>query len=166
MPADRIDQPPPAAAQFDSEALWPVVAHQVQPGCRVMVVRGADGAANREAGSGREWLLDRIRQQGGQVWPVVAYERVCPAWTDAERARARQRAEDGAVWLFTSSDGARTLPTLLPRQRWDRAVAWATHPRVGDAARALGMRQVAVCRPALADVLVALRHASVDGHRP
>ncbi len=157
VPANRIDQPPSHSAQFDSEALWPVVADQITPDAQVLVVRGFDASSSRETGRGREWLLDRIRQRGGKVWPVVAYERVRPVWSAEQCAFAQQSARDGSVWLFTSSDGVNALPHLLAQQNWGQAHALATHPRVAEAALAQGFKAVTVCRPTLADVQAALQ---------
>ena len=56
---ERMDSPPDGSARFDSEALWDVVAGQLQPGERVLVVRGHDGdgpppvgGAGRDCGGG------------------------------------------------------------------------------------------------------------------
>ncbi len=72
VPAERVDAPPADAAQFDSEALWPVIAPQLQAGLRVLLVRGA-GADGRPAG--RDWLARQLQQAGARVDTVVAYAR-------------------------------------------------------------------------------------------
>lgn len=43
--ASRIDSPAADAPQFDSEHLWPVVAPQVHPDFRLLLVRGASADA-------------------------------------------------------------------------------------------------------------------------
>lgn len=153
---EQVDQPDAAAPQFDSEALWPRIAEQVQPGRRLLLVRGrsqpvpgTDAADGRDAtsSSGRDWLMQRCRAAGMAVDTVAAYERRCPVWTPAQAERARQWAGDGSVWLFSSAEAVRHLGQLLPAQEWAHTPALATHPRIAEAARALGFPGVRECRP-------------------
>ncbi len=166
VPLARIDQPAPDAAQFDSEALWSVVAPQVVPGSRVLVVRGeVDTPAGLPAGGqgiGREWLADQCRAAGATVQMCAAYRRQTPSWTPDMCAAARLAATNGAVWLFSSSEGVAHLAKLLPDQRWDEAMALTTHPRIAQAVSGLGFGQVQVCRPAQADVLQTLNNWSAS----
>jgi uroporphyrinogen-III synthase len=148
-----IDAPAADAAQFDSEALWDCVAHQPLAGARVLIVRGAD-AEGRQAG--RPWLADRLALAQAQVDTVVAYGRGVPQWDDAQLAVARAGASDGAVWLFSSSDAVRHLALLLPGQAWNQARAVATHPRIAQAALALGFGRVQASRPGLDDLLASI----------
>lgn len=162
VPLGRIDQPRPDAAQFDSEALWAVVRPQVVPGWRVLVVRGeldapADVSLNGQ-GAGREWLADQCRAAGAVVHMCAAYKRQAPDWTPAMRAAARCAATNGAVWLFSSSEGAANLSKLLPDQQWAHARALTTHPRIAHAVKGLGFGQVQVCRPTQSDVLQTLNN--------
>ena len=148
----RIDRPPRDAAQMDSEALWPVVQHQLAPGVRVLMLRGA----SPDGRTGRDWLAQRCRDAGAHVEERVVYRRGPPAW-DADRAQqARQAVGPGAVWLFSSSEAIANLAQLLPQAPWGQTQAIATHPRIAEAARAMGVGQVHTCRPALPDVLQAL----------
>ena len=94
VPEGRIDQPPPAAGQFDSEALWAVVHAQVLPGERVLIVRGADGEGQA---SGRPWLATQRQAAGVRVEEVAAYSRQAPDWSPAQRAQALSAARDGSV---------------------------------------------------------------------
>lgn len=157
--SERIDAPPRDAAQFDSEHLWPVVAAQLAPGCRVLVVRGASdggegGSEGGLPGKGREWLIERCRAAGAEVQACVAYqrERVVPVGADLDRLRAL--AGDDHVWVLSSSEALQSLQGLWPAGA--RAVALATHPRIAQAARDLGFAEVITARPALADVVRAL----------
>jgi len=152
---ERIDAPPRDAAQFDSEHLWPVVASQVAPGRRVLVVRGAsDGVEGNLPGQGREWLIERCRAAGAEVRACVAYrrERVVPAGADLQRLPECTGA--GHVWVLSSSEALQSLQGLWPAGA--QALALATHPRIAEAARALGFAEVITARPALADVVRAL----------
>jgi len=72
VPLSSIDAPAADAPQFDSEHLWALVASQVRPGTRVLIVRGGDatGQAN-----GRDWLAREVQVAGGLCDAVAAYRR-------------------------------------------------------------------------------------------
>lgn len=150
VPPARVDQPSAQAEQFDSEALWAVVAPQLRPGHRLLVVHGvsADGHA------GRDWLVRRCEAAGGTVTRCVAYRRRAPAACEqADRERCRRWADAGAWWLFSSSEALGHLRGLCPDQDWRHARALVTHPRIAQAAHELGFGRVQETRPALPDVL-------------
>lgn len=157
LPADRIDAPPADAGQFDSEALWPVVAPQLRPGSRVLIVRGASVADDAEApaveGNGRDWLIRQCEQAGARVQAVAAYERQPPVWDEAARALRSQARAPGSVWLFSSSQAVDHLLQADPGTDWSAADALATHPRIAERAREAGFARVVGTRPALPDVL-------------
>ncbi|MCD8514606.1 MAG: uroporphyrinogen-III synthase [Burkholderiaceae bacterium] len=150
---DRIDQPPPDASQFDSEALWAVVSGQVGPGCRVLVVRGqsADGQL------GRDWLIRQCRAAGAEVATCIAYRRVAPVWDAAARARAVSSLHNGSIWLFSSSQALEHLAQLLPHASFGQARALVTHPKIEMSARRMGFGEIITTRPALSDVLTGLQ---------
>lgn len=163
---DLLQQPLPEATQnqpasFDSEALWQLVGHSVQAGQRVLIVRGAD-AQGRPAG--RDWLAAQLRAAGVQVDQVAAYQRSAPQWSAAQVQQARAAAQGGSVWLLSSSEGVAHLPALLPGQSWHAARALATHPRIAQAASAVGFGQVQVARPVLQELLATLRVALQDSN--
>jgi uroporphyrinogen-III synthase len=164
--ADRIDAPPTDAIQFDSEHLWPVVAAQLHPNAWVLIVRGhspeLDDArdAPREGalpGTGRDWLIQRCEAAGAQVSACVAYERRAPVLSAAERALSQNASGAGQLWLFSSSEALNNLQALAPGHDWAAVTALATHPRIAAAARAVGFGQVIESRPALPDVVSALK---------
>jgi len=177
--AELIDAPSAAAGQFDSEALWQVVAGQVRPGTRVLIVRGSDApvevrtdvaavaAAQRVRGSsqakvkaqgnGRDWFANQVRQHGAQVDFVVAYQRGAPTWSPAQFEVARQAASDGSIWLFSSTQALANLDAVLPGQDWAGAFALATHPRIALAAKTAGFGVVWESRPILDDVVAILK---------
>lgn len=144
VPATRIDAPSADAAQFDSENLWAGVRAQVGPGTRVLIVRGGNAAGQPV---GRGWLAQEIEAAGGHIDNVVAYRRLAPVFGAAERALATTAATDGSVWLFSSGEAIANLCAAMPGLRWDQARAVATHPRIGDAARAAGFGSVRVASP-------------------
>lgn len=152
---ERIDRPAPDAAQFDSESLWQQVGQQVQPGDRVLIVRGAAGPAT-ESGTGRDWLAQQIARAGGQVEFVAVYERAAPTLDGAQRALAQQAASDGSIWLLSSSEAVTHLRQALPLQDWSAAHALATHPRIASAARHAGFGTVLECRPSFNDVVASI----------
>lgn len=157
VPAACIDAPGAQAAHFDSEALWALVQGRVRPGCPVMIVRGGDAQGQA---SGRDWLATRLQQAGVPVRTVVTYTRQLPAWTPAQRALARQGAQDGSWWLFSSAEAVRNLTRLLPGQTWALARAACTHPRIAQAAREAGFGRVEETPPTLEGVSAFLQSAS------
>jgi uroporphyrinogen-III synthase len=151
--ARRIDQPPSDASQFDSESLWAVVASQVVPGHRLLMVRGqsADGE------TGRDWLVRQCEAAGGLVDTCIAYRRCRPDWSDETADRARQQLQNGAIWLFSSAEGLDHLEALLPGVSFAQGRALVTHPRIEMSARRMGFGEIITTRPALADVLSGLQ---------
>jgi uroporphyrinogen-III synthase len=156
VPPGQLDSPPEQAGQFDSEALWQIVAQQVRPGHRTLVVRGQDGPASPQGqgrGHGRDWLARQLQAAGGTVDFVAVYARHMPRWSAQQQAQALAGAQDGSVWLFSSAQAVLHLQQCLPGQHWQAARAVATHPRIADAARAAGFGVVRLSRPTLDDVV-------------
>ena len=174
LSADLIDTPPADAAQFDSEHLWPVVAAQLHAGARVLMVRGHSpalddlrnipryiprGTQQNAAlpGTGRDWLIQRCEAADARVEACVAYERRAPVLSVAEQALIQQASGVGQLWLFSSSEALTNLQALAPGRDWSAATALATHPRIAAGARAAGFGRVIESRPALPDVVSALK---------
>nr|WP_315225944.1 uroporphyrinogen-III synthase [uncultured Albidiferax sp.] len=151
--ATQIDAPDTAAGQFDSEALWHIVAPQVQPGSRILVVRGSDHTGEA---AGRSWLAEQLAAAGAQLDTVVAYERRMPVWDTDQIAQAQQACVDGSVWLFSSSEAVHHLQSLLPGQDFRAARAVATHGRIAQAAQGAGFGVVCESRPLLADIVASI----------
>lgn len=163
VPEALIDSPQADAGQFDSEALWRVVAPFVTPDQPVLIVRGTEGREAQDEplveaakGVGRDWLAHTLQNAAVPVRWVVSYQRDVPHWTDAQRQMATQASADGSVWCFSSSQAIAFLHRLLPHQTWHQARCIVTHPRIADAAHALGFGQVALSRPLVADVVASL----------
>lgn len=162
---EAITGPADDAAQFDTEHLWQVVRSQVAawpPGQAVAIVRGTEVPPQRHVtddqhaeqhGVGRDWLAQQLADQGVEVRWVVAYRRGPPRWDVAQRTRASRAAEDGSVWVFTSSLAAQYLSTLMPDTGWTHARAVATHARIAEELRALGWGQVSICKPQAGELL-------------
>lgn len=151
VPPSQIDAPPAQAAQFDSEALWQVIAGQPWQGRKVLIVRGFSG--EEAVSSGREWLSAQLRAAGAQVEAVAVYQRSAPRFDAAQRDRMAAAQTDGSLWLFSSSEAIAHLPGEL---NWARARALATHPRIAEAARRAGFGSVRQSRPSVADVLASI----------
>jgi uroporphyrinogen-III synthase len=169
VPNDSIDSPAADAAQFDSEALWSIVKHQVKPGDKVLIVRGSSPnnvdseGFKPEQMNGRPWLADQLTTAGVQVDVVVSYQRSAPVFEAAELALMTQAARDKSVWLLSSSEAVANLRTLsssvsgLPLDlSWSNARAIATHPRIAQAARDAGFGVVYESRPLLVDVAASI----------
>ncbi len=150
----QIDAPAEDARQFDSEALWARVCTQVQPGQRVLMVRGGDATGQ---GAGRDWLADQLAAAGARVERLIAYRRLPPAFAGDQQAWVRQAASDGSVWLFSSSEAVGHLAALCPAQDWSRARAVATHPRIAETARSVGFGVVCESRPTLDAVVSSIK---------
>lgn len=164
--ADRVDAPPADAAQFDSEALWPVVVPQLRAGLSVLIVRGqsldaptvtpVEQGVHGVAGNGRDWLIQQCEAAGAHIDGCVAYERRAPVWTPAEQALVSAASTAGSVWLFSSSEALAHLRASVAQPAWSQASALVTHPRIAATAREAGFGRVMETRPALPDVLRAL----------
>ncbi len=139
VPPAAIVEPPPGA-NFDSESLWALLAHEDWAGRRALVVRGEEG---------RDWLADTLRARGATVDFVAAYRRCAPVPDAAAQALlARALAAPAAhLWLFSSSEAAAHLRTLAPGADWSRSGALASHPRIVQTARDLGFGQVVLTAP-------------------
>lgn len=155
-----VDAPPPDAPQFDSEALWAVVAPQLRPGLRLGWVRGgaagqaAPTSASGLAGQGRDWLVQQCQAAGAVVQACVAYERSAPVLSPAQQTLLQAASQPGSVWLLSSTEAVLNLRQLAsPATNWAGVSALTTHPRIAAAARAAGFGRVLETRPALADVL-------------
>jgi uroporphyrinogen-III synthase len=158
-PANLIDSPPETSEQFDSEALWTLVARQVQeavdmavadskPKPSVLIVRGADAHGQL---AGRDWLALQLERVGVQVLQTVAYVRQAPVLTASQRALAYQAMHDGSWWLFSSSEAAQHLLKSCPDLPIGQARALATHPRIAQRLLAAGWGRVEIVPPSLDD---------------
>lgn len=159
VPIERIDAPDAQSAQFDSEALWPVVRPQLQAGMRILRVRGTDQllADGVDQGTGRDWLADELQALQVQADTVVAYQRSMPLWTADQIANLQSQSIAQAIWLFSSSQAIDHLHQLMPSQSWQAATALTTHPRIGERAAHHGFGQIVATRPTWQDVAQSLQ---------
>ncbi len=133
VPRARLLTPDAAAAQFDSEALWPFIDQQGPwRGREVVLLRGQGG---------REWLADRLTQAGAHVTALAVYSRSAPRPTLEARAQLQElmQPQARALWLLSSSEAVGhwlqlhggPLPPLY---------ALATHPRIASTAVEAGLQ--------------------------
>jgi len=154
--------PASTAPRHDSEALWQVLQPVLPRLQRVLIVR---------AGTGREWLSERLRRAGVSVVCHAAYQRQAADWSEAACATLARWYEDGCipVWLVTSAASLDAIHAQIVRAGW---LDWwrthcfvFTHPRlVAHLSAVLGepvaADQTHWCRPDAADTARALRAAS------
>ena len=161
-PAGQIDAPEADSLQFDSEALWAVVAERVrlaqaQGPATVLIVRGADAQGQM---AGRDWLAQQLEEAGLQVAQAVAYARRAPVLSPAQQVRAQQSLCDGSLWLFSSSEAAQHLRQACPQLDLSRARALATHPRIAERLRQAGWGRVELVPAALSAQAVSIKSLS------
>lgn len=153
VPAAKMVAPADDAGQFDSESLWQQLSAQDWGGARALIVRG-DG--------GRDWLAETLREHGAAVEHVAAYRREAPSLDAAERATLDAALADpvGTVWLFSSSeaiDHLARITTNIDAASWSAVRALATHPRIAERARRLGIGQVFESRPSMSSVVACIQ---------
>ena len=170
VPAAQIDAPALNAAQFDSSALWEVVGLRDWQGKRVLIVRGRSQSADlhtpEAAHPPRDWLTQKWQAAGSSVDVVHVYERRAPHLNAAQADLARCASTNGSVWLFSSSEAVvnlRSSPRLAGVD-WRTAIAVATHPRILEAVRDAGFGVVRASRPALPEIVQALRSIESQRH--
>ena len=149
VPPSLIIQPPPDADSLDSEHLWPLLlAARDWQGKLALILRG-DG--------GRDWLAERLREQGARTVDFSVYQRRCPVFDAAEQALLADIVAEPAgrfIWLFSSAEAIGHLASLIEAD-WPRQRAIATHARIAERARQLGFGNVVLARPDAAAVAVA-----------
>jgi uroporphyrinogen-III synthase len=93
--------PAPDVAQ-DSESLWPLLMALEHPLRRVLIVRGQDG---------RDWLSQRLTQQGVSVELHQAYRRHFAQWPSTLNQHFEKLSQHGVLptWLLTSPHGIEAI---------------------------------------------------------
>lgn len=159
VPASAIVAPTGQAGRFDSEALWQLLLPMRNwAGARVLIVRGEGG---------RDWLAEALGAAGAKVSFAEAYRRIAPVLDASARVVLVSAASDpkGHLWLFSSSEAVKLLPGLLPAADWSSSRALATHPRIAEAARAIGFGRVEEVIPTPEAVARMAQGASIQSAR-
>jgi uroporphyrinogen-III synthase len=100
-----------------------------------------------------------MRAAGAAVDMVAAYSRSAPrldAMPGAALLREAVQRPEEHRWLFSSSEAIACLAAAAPDADWRRARALATHPRIAERARALGIGDVLEVRSTFDAVVSAL----------
>lgn len=133
VPETALFGPPDDSLQ-DSEALWQALHNAGIRPQRVLIVRGS---------TGRDWLGQRLQQDGAQVTWLAAYRRDAAIWTAAQgRALADAvRQHQSSLLLVTSADSARAIDANLRQlgltELWASMGVLAVHPRIAECVQAL-----------------------------
>lgn len=156
VPEACVREPGPDAPRLDSEALWQRLRSLDWRGASVLIVRGEGG---------RDWLAETLRAAGAEVDFVAAYRRRLPELDDEQAAllAAAEADPSGHAWHFSSSEAVHNLPKLAPARRWRASPALASHPRIGEAAQAIGFDRVQVLPPGVQALVLAWRSLRADG---
>jgi uroporphyrinogen-III synthase len=152
VPVSQIDAPDLQAGQWDSEALWLRVKGQIVPQKRVLILRGLDVGT---PSASRDWLAQQVRAAGGTAEFATVYERHAPQFSAEQVAWAQAAANDGSVWVLSSSQALTHLPEI--DHGWSRARCVVTHERIAQAAHAKGFAVVCMSRPAIMDVAQSIK---------
>lgn len=159
--ADQLLSPDASAEQFDSEALWPLLAPLDWQGRDVAIISGGD----QQEAKGRNWLSQQWRERGATVHAVLTYQRGPGEWAPAQQKLASEalREPEQHIWLFSSSQAIdhlveHHLPASgLPNPDWSTTRALVTHPKIAERCRQLGIQRITSTRPTLDAVVEALR---------
>jgi uroporphyrinogen-III synthase len=97
---------PDAAEAQDSESLWPLLHKIDRPLHKVLIVRGQDG---------RDWLSQRLREQGVEVTLHQAYSRQMLQWPEklVKSMTAFSAQQRQGTWLLTSPHGVEAIGRQL-----------------------------------------------------
>lgn len=163
LQAEQVLSPDASAEQFDSEALWPLLARLHWRGKQIAIISGGD----QQEAKGRNWLSQQWRDRGATVQAVLTYQRDAGEWSPAQRQLASQALShpNQHIWLFSSSQAIdhlieHHLPAQgLPTPDWAATRALVTHPKIAERCRQLGIQRITATRPTLAAVVEALRSA-------
>jgi uroporphyrinogen-III synthase len=126
-----------------SEAFWRAWQASGRSARNVLLLR---------AGSGRDWIVERLRSAGASVEPLAVYRRrphqLGPA--DVEQLRAWFTSNSRPAAIVTSSEAVDALPGQLHAVagaiEWlQRGIAIATHPRVAQRLQSAGFQHVETC---------------------
>jgi len=143
---------PAANDESGSEALLRAIKQTVLPLRRVLLLRAARG---------REWLGEKLVEQGVQVEPLAVYDRAPHAMSEAERAWLKSLDATKVDSVFSSSEAVSTLhESLRPfAGMWDRLLqgtAIAPHLRIEQRLIAGGFKHVRAAELEAEAILAAL----------
>lgn len=138
LPADAPVLAPAQArnGESGSEALWPLL--QAAAPRRVLIAR---------AQHGREWLAEKLREAGSEVSSVAVYARVAQPLSPMQRAQLLRWRAAGirTVTVFSSSEAVDVMLASGADEASEvlrAGMAIATHPRIADRLRHVGVEMI------------------------
>ena len=114
VPATALFGPPDDSLQ-DSEALWQSLQDAGIRPQRVLIVRGS---------TGRDWLGQRLQQDGAQVTWLAAYRRDPAVWTASQGRALADAVRQHAASLLLMVFGTATLLGNFAGGRWAASLGW------------------------------------------
>lgn len=145
---DRVIVP---AESFDSEALLacPELSAPVVRGQTVILFKGEGG---------RDLLAATLAERGATVLPAPCYRRLPPAG-DLGQLLALDAGGRLDAMVLSSSEAVRHLGRLLEAgngRLLERVVMFCPHPRIAEAATAIGCRRICLTGPGDGGILASL----------
>ena len=133
---------------FDSEALLacPELSAQFLKGKTVLLFKGEGG---------RDLLASSLAERGASVLPAPCYRRLAPSGDIDPLLSLHERGQLSAM-VVSSSEAVRYLGDLVPAARrgfFDTVVMFCAHPRIAEAARAIGCQKICLTPPGDAGIL-------------
>ncbi|WP_371440609.1 uroporphyrinogen-III synthase [Methylobacillus sp. MM3] len=139
--------------RYDSESLLTLPEMHDMTHRRVIVFRGVGG---------RELLADTLRARGAEVVFAECYRRINPQRDTGELPQLWQNGQLHAL-VVTSSEALRNLLQLAGNAPWLRGtLICVNHPRIGETARANGLRVAIADAPGDEAMLQCLIHHLQD----
>lgn len=141
----------PEDERYDAEGLLalPALAADAVAGRRILIVRGERG---------RDDLPETLRARGAQVEVIAAYRSEAPGTPPEGLLELIDRAGIDAVSVMSSEAAANLVALVAPprREALLGLPVYASHPRIAEAARALGFRDVITTGAGDAGLIAAL----------
>ncbi len=146
--SQHITCPAPDTPQ-DTQHLWQTLqnTHPIHPEQKILVIKGCDLGQTAQP----NWLARQVQQLGAQAQELITYQRQAPNITVAQAELAISAAQDGSIWLFSSSLAVEHLHQALPEIRFQATPCIATHARIAQTAMQYGF-VAHICQPQLNDI--------------
>ena len=144
---------------FDSEALLacPELAAERLGGKTVLLFKGEGG---------RDLLASTLNDRGATVLPAPCYRRLPPQGDIASLLSLDAQGQLSAI-VVSSSEAVRYLGDLVPssqRHLFDHVVLFCSHPRIAEAARAIGCKKICLTPPGDAGILGGMSEYNWPSH--
>lgn len=123
----------PPESPYNSESLWAVLSRQQQNLQKVAIVKGCGG---------RSFLQQTLRQYGIKSQIINVYQRVCPAYTEGQRAQVFLNSGADIVTI-TSNDALENLVAIAGQRYQPQLFSLpliVNSDRGADLARSLGFQ--------------------------